>query len=315
MHLSPPSELAVAKFTSAAQKLVGDEARVLLAVSGGPDSVAMLLLAHAAMPHRISAATVNHQLRPEAAAEADFVAALCEKLTIPHTVLSPSEPISGNLQSEARAVRYALLLSQADKAGCDWIATAHHADDQLETVLMRIARGSGIDGLAAVRARQGRIFRPMLSFAKRELEEICDLYGITPISDPSNSNDSFDRVAMRQWLASNPHPFDPHRAVRTATAFADASEALDWMTDALFQTHMSRADDGFAIDAGELPRELQRRMLLRILDQIQQGYVPRGDAADRALDTLNNGGQQILGNVLCEGGVEWRFRPAPQRRQ
>lgn len=315
MHLGPPSELAVAKFTSAAQKLVGDEARVLLAVSGGPDSVAMLLLAHAAMPRRISAATVNHQLRPEAAAEADFVAALCEKLTIPHTVLRPSEPISGNLQSEARAVRYALLLSQADKAGCDWIATAHHADDQLETVLMRIARGSGIDGLAAVRARQGRIFRPMLSFAKRELEEICDLYGITPISDPSNSNDSFDRVAMRQWLASNPHPFDPHRAVRTATAFADASEALDWMTDALFQTHMSRADDGFAIDAGELPRELQRRMLLRILDQIQQGYVPRGDAADRALDTLNNGGQQMLGNVLCEGGVEWRFRPAPQRRQ
>ena len=314
MQLNPPPELAVAKFTSAVQKLARDDARVLLAVSGGPDSLAMLLLAHAAMPKRISAATVDHQLRPEAADEANFVAALCAQLVIPHSVLRPQSPITGNLQSAARAVRYALLHNHADAAECDFIATAHHADDQLETVLMRISRGSGIDGLAAVRAQQGRIIRPMLELTKSELEEICESSGIAPVRDPSNEDDNFDRVAMRQWLASTAHPFDPHRAVRTATAFADASEALEWMTVSLFETHVLRDDDGLVLNANSLPREIQRRLLLRILNQIQPGCVPRGDAIDRALDTLNNGDRQMLGNVLCEGGETWRFRPAPHRQ-
>lgn len=314
MQLIPPPELAVATFTSAVQKLVGDYARVLLAVSGGPDSLAMLLLAHDAMPERISAATVDHQLREAAAAEANFVAALCGKLNIPHTVLRPSEPISGNLQSEARTARYALLQAQADVDGCEWIATAHHADDQLETVLMRVARGSGVDGLAGVRMRQGRIIRPMLAFTKTELVEICEQSGVTPISDPSNADDSFDRAAMRQWLASAPHPFDPHRAVRTAKAFADVSEVLEWITDDAFGTRVLRSGEDLVLAATDLPRELQRRLMLRILDQIQPGYVPRGDAADRALDTLVSGGRQMLGDVLCEGGELWHFRPAPKRQ-
>jgi tRNA(Ile)-lysidine synthase len=315
MQLNPPYDAAVAAFTTSVQKLAGNDTRLLLAVSGGPDSLAMLLLAHAAMPERISAATVDHQLRPEAADEANFVAGLCEKLNIPHSILRHSAPIIGNLQSEARAVRYALLHNHADAVDCDFIATAHHADDQLETVLMRIARGSGIDGLAAVRARQGRIVRPMLGFTKSDMEEICTRSGITPVRDPSNSDDSFDRVVMRQWLSSTTHPFDPHRAVRTATAFADVSEALEWMTDTMFETHVSPRDGGFVLNATSLPREIQRRLLLRVLDLIQQGYVPRGEAAENALDTLANGDQQMLGNVLCKGGDLWHFRPAPQRQQ
>ena len=314
MQLNPPSDLAVAKFTRAAQKLAGGDARVLLAVSGGPDSLVMLLLAHAAMPDRISAATVDHRLRPEAADEAAFVATFCEKLNVPHAILRPSAPISGNLQSEARAVRYALLQKHADATECDRIATAHHANDQLETVLMRIARGSGVDGLAGVREQQRRIIRPMLAFTKTELENLCEQSGVTPISDPSNADDSFDRVAMRQWLASAPHPFDPHRAVRTATAFTEVSEALDWVTNDVFETRVSRDGDALTLAATDLPREIQRRLLLRILDQIQPAYVPRGDAADRALDTLHVGGRQTLGDVLCEGGELWCFRPAPQRQ-
>ena len=314
MQLNPPSDLAVARFTSAVQKLVGGDTRVLLAVSGGSDSLAMLLLAHVAIPERISAATVDHQLRPEAADEAAFVAALCGKLNVPHAVLQPSAPISGNLQSEARAARYALLQTRADTDGCNWIATAHHADDQLETVLMRVARGSGIDGLAGVRMQQGRIIRPMLAFTKTELEGICDQSGVTAVSDPSNADDSFDRVAMRQWLASTAHPFGAHRAVRTATAFTEASEALEWMTSDAFETRVLRSGVSFTLAVTDLPRELQRRLLLRILDQIQPGYVPRGDATDRALDTLTKGGQQMLGDVLCEGGESWHFRSAPQRQ-
>ena len=314
MQLSLPSELAVAAFTTAVQNLAGGNARLLLAVSGGPDSLVMLLLAHAAMPDRISAATVDHQLRQEAAVESEFVAGLCANLAIPHSILLPSKPIIGNLQSEARKVRYALLQTRADADGCNYIATAHHADDQLETLLMRIARGSGIDGLSGVRARQGRIIRPMLAFTKAELEDICAQTGVSPIRDPSNADNSFDRVAIRQWLASNPHPFDARRAVRTATAYADAAEALEWVTNSVFEAEVARDGDGYTFNAKDLPREIQRRLLLRILDQIQPDYVPRGDAADRALDTLNDGGRQMLGNVLCEGGSVWRFSPAPQRQ-
>lgn len=314
MQLSLPPQLAVAAFTTAVQNLAGGNARLLLAVSGGPDSLAMLLLAHAAMPDRIWAATIDHQLRPEAAVEAEFVADLCANLAIPHSILLPSEPIMGNLQSEARKVRYALLQTRADADGCNYIATAHHADDQLETVLMRIARGSGIDGLAGIRAHQARIIRPMLAFTKAELEDVCAQTGVTPVRDPSNADNSFDRVAMRQWLASNPHPFDAHRAVRTATAFADAAEALEWMANSVFEDQVSRDSDGYTLNAKDLPREIQRRLLLRVLDHIQPDYVPRGDAADRALGTLNEGGRQMLGNVLCEGGDVWRFCVAPQRQ-
>jgi tRNA(Ile)-lysidine synthase len=314
VQLNPPLAAAVATFTTSVQKLAGDNASLLLAVSGGPDSLAMLALAHAAMPERIAAATVDHQLRSEAADEANFVAAVCGELHIPHTILQPAAPISGNLQSEARAVRYALLHSHADRAGSNWIATAHHADDQLETLLMRIARGSGIDGLAGVRAQYGRIIRPMLSFSKSELEEICASSGIAPVRDPSNEDDNFDRVAMRQWLGSSAHPFDPHRAVRTTSAFADASEALEWVANRIFETKLLSGDGGLILDATGLPREIKRRVLLRIIDHIQPGYVPRGDAADRALDTLNNGERQMLGNILCEGGETWRFRPAPRRQ-
>ncbi len=315
MQVTPPNGPAVAAFSEAIERLTGGkDASLLLAVSGGPDSLSMLLLAHAAMPERICSATVDHGLRPEAADEAEFVAALCRKLRVSHRILRPSTPITGNLQSEARAARYALLHAQADVAGYDFIATAHHADDQLETVLMRIARGSGINGLAGVRVRQGRIIRPMLAFTKTELEEICGHSGVSPIRDPSNEDDSFDRIAMRQWLASTPHPFDAHRAVRTATAFADAAEALEWATNRAWESCVTADGDSVILDSYSLPKEIQRRVLLRILDRIQPGYVPRGDALDRARDTLIKGGRQLLGDVQCEGGTLWRFRSAPRRQ-
>ena len=322
MQLNPPPAAAVAAFIASVQKLTNDQGRLLLAVSGGPDSLAMLMLAHAALPRSIIAATVDHGLRPEATAEAEFVYQLCTKLDVAHHILRPDLPIIGNIQSEARMARYALLSQHAVSKGCNWIATAHHADDQLETVLMRVARGSGIDGLAAVRQRQDHIIRPMLSFRKAELEAICTACNVTAVQDPSNENDRYDRVAMRQWLAEAGHPFDALRAVRSASAFADAAQALDWMTERLYQSHVH--DDGKAIilQTNDLPREMLRRLTLRIIGEIQPGYAPRGEALDQAMLALKNGTQCMLGNVLCEGQsngqiesyAAWRFRPAPQRR-
>lgn len=292
----------------------GDNGRILLGVSGGPDSLTMLILAHVACPERIVVATVDHGLRPEAATEADFVAGLCAQAGIAHAILRPSSPITGNLQSAARAARYALLSKHALGADCRWIATAHHGDDQLETMLMRLARGSGVDGLAAIRARNNNIIRPLLDFTKAELEAVCARAGIEPVHDPSNEDSDFDRVAMRQWLARRDNPFTPARTQRSAAALADASEALGWMTQRLAAERITADGENIMLDPGGLPIELQRRLLLTALRSIDAEANPRGEAMDRLLVALQNGERMSSGHIDCSGGNVWQFRVAPPRR-
>ncbi len=307
----------VSKFIAAIDRLLDSSttnARIGLAVSGGPDSLALLLLAHAAFPDRIAAATVDHGLRAEAAAEAEYVARLCAERGIAHNILRPAEPITGNIQSSARSVRYALLGDWAAAHDLNYIATAHHGDDQLETMLMRLARGSGVDGLSAVRARNGNIIRPLLGFSKAELIAICTDAGITPISDPSNLDDDFDRVRMRKWLAQSGHDFDLGAINRSASALSDASEAITWMVEKLADARIHKNDGSITLDASKLPRELQRRLLLRALSLIDDSAQPRGHSIDRALDGLNNGQNMMLGNTACAGGALWTFKPAPPRR-
>ncbi|WP_242119653.1 tRNA lysidine(34) synthetase TilS [Sphingomonas lacusdianchii] len=125
-----------------------------LAVSGGPDSMAMLALAAAAFPNAVIAATVDHRLRAASAQEAAMVAGWCHANHIPHATLSPDHPPAGaSIQAQARHLRYALLADWALAANAVALATAHHADDQAETFLMRAARGSGPAGLAGIRPR------------------------------------------------------------------------------------------------------------------------------------------------------------------
>ena len=124
--------------------------RVLVAVSGGPDSLALLLLTHALLGDRCGAATVDHGLRPEATEEAAWVADLCATRGIGHAVLRGDLPErtghTANLSARARALRYDLLQAYADTVGATHIATAHHADDQVETLIMRLNRGPGSAG-------------------------------------------------------------------------------------------------------------------------------------------------------------------------
>ena len=302
-------------FENAVNRLnVAPDSRILLAVSGGPDSLAMLLLANTVMPDRIAAATVDHRLRPEAADEAAFVARLCADWNITHRVLTPEHPITGNLQSAARTARYALLQQAAHQLDCELIATAHHGDDQLETLLMRLARGSGVDGLGGIRARNGRIIRPMLGFSKVELEQICTDAGVKPVRDPGTEDDNFDRIAMRHYLSARPNPFDARRAVRTGSSIADAVAALCWMTERLSDTRVGSENGTITVDMSGLPRELQRRLLLVCLGKIDSNIKPRGDAIERLLDDLTDGKTATIGDILCRGGSVWRFSSAPPRR-
>jgi tRNA(Ile)-lysidine synthase len=294
-------------------RLAGDD-RLLCAVSGGPDSLALLLLAQQVVPDQLVAATVDHRLRPESRDEAQHVQNICQSLGVPHIILTPDQAISGNIQSSARNARYALLKRAADVQVCTHIATAHHADDQLETVLMRLARGSGVDGLSAIRARNGRVIRPLLTFTKAELIDICATGGVDPVDDPSNANVDFDRVAIRKWLAETKHPLHAERAARTASALADASEALSWMTDLLAEQRMRYENNIVICDASAVPEELKRRLLLRCLATFDPNLVPRGDAIDRLLDDLAAARTATIGNIKCVGGQDWRFSDAPPRR-
>jgi tRNA(Ile)-lysidine synthase len=287
--------------------------RMLLAVSGGPDSLAMLLLARLHSPANIVAATVDHQLRPESADEATYVSRICHDLAVPHITLVPRRKISGNIQSSARAARYELLAEAAVEHGCSLIATAHHGGDQLETLLMRLARGSGVSGMAGIRPRNGQIIRPLLGFSKRELEDICAAAGLGPVHDSSNDNPDFDRVAMRQWLANSSHPFDTKAINRTASALGDAAAALDWMAGTLAETHIANGNE-IALNGKGLPKEMQRRLLLLALRRIDPAIAPRGEAIERLIADLCAGRTATIGDILCQGGDIWRFSMAPPRR-
>lgn len=311
-----------ARFSTALQRLTAiapdydGPACIGLAVSGGPDSLAMLLMAHQTCPNAISVATVDHGLRPESRAEADMVGRLCAELGRAHSVLTPETPIRGSIQSAAREVRYGLLRSWADVNGLDWIATAHHADDQIETLLMRIARGSGLAGLASIREQSQRIIRPLLGFTKAELLAYCEARGVATCFDPSNANPAFDRVQVRQWLESAPPLIDSRRAVRTVNALAEAHSALEWAADQIEETRIAKGAKGeIALNPEGLPAELLRRLLIRALNRLDPHLQPRGEVTDRLLDALPQGKRLTVGNILCTGGASWRFEWAPKRRE
>jgi len=290
---------------------VGD-GRLGIAVSGGPDSMALLALAHKVWGPNVDAATVDHQLRDESRAEADMVAAFCKRHGVGHSILIPDKPIAGNIQSEARAVRYGLLGNWAEETNLRWIATAHHADDQLETILMRLARGAGLDGLSGVRPRNGQVIRPLLNVAKADLIAYCDSEAIPYVSDPSNKNDDYDRVRMRNALEKL-DMLDVFSAGRSAAALADARDALQWVIAREADAHITMQNGCVTLANTQYPREIQRRLLLYCLHKLEPDLNPRGDTQTRALDALHKGEKTMIGDILCEGGAQWTFRPAPPR--
>lgn len=305
---------ALARFRSGMKTLVSGPGPFGVAVSGGSDSLALLLLCDAAFPGKTFAATVDHGLRPESAREAAFVALVCQSMGVPHRVLHAAEPAGGNIQDWARRERYAALGDWAAERGLTAILTAHHADDQLETIIMRLNRGSGVAGLSGIRARQGKVLRPLLGWRRAELTRIVEAAALVPVDDPSNRDDRFDRARLRKALA-NADWLDPAAAGQSAAALADAETALEWAAAQLFEERTKRDDHGLTCDPGALPDELRRRLALRCLRNIAPDAAPRGDALTRLIATLDAGEVATLSGVRCAGGATWRFTPAPARQK
>jgi tRNA(Ile)-lysidine synthase len=301
--------------------------QLALAVSGGPDSVAMLLLATAALPGRVYAATVDHGLRLEAASEAAMVARLCEQLDVPHATLTIDTPLQGaSIQAQAREARYAQLLGWAAEVGAGALATAHHADDQAETFLMRAARGSGAPGLAGIRARriatwfdhELAIVRPLLGWRRAELRAIVDGAGAPFVDDPSNADIAYDRTRFRDLIACNPELDVPSLAASAAHA-AEAEQALVEIANREWLVRRRWDEPQVAFDPAGLPRELLRRLTRYAVDTVRADAAIAGDwrltGLDRLVATLEQGGTGTIAGVKASSKKAlWRFEAAPARR-
>ncbi|MCJ8138661.1 tRNA lysidine(34) synthetase TilS [Falsirhodobacter halotolerans] len=291
-----------------------------LAISGGGDSVAMLVLAvDAGLTCR--AATVNHHLRPEAAAEAETVARLCARLSVPHDILHWHWDGHGNLSDAARRGRRAVLADWAGRAGVGTVALGHTRDDVAETFLMRLARGAGLDGLAAMRAdwTEGGIrwCRPLLGAGRAELRDILRARDLGWAEDPSNTDPRYDRARARAALDALPLGLTADRLADVAGHLAEARRALEAaVTEAARHRLQVQGGDVLLRPDGADP-EILRRLVLRAMDWVAgPAYPPRGAALRRAMARLAAGQPTALrgcGMVAQDG--HWRvFREASALR-
>jgi tRNA(Ile)-lysidine synthase len=317
---------------------------LVLAVSGGPDSIAMMWLAarwRRALTRGpdLVAVTVDHGLRPEAAREARDVRHLAKTLDLPHRTLrwSGAKPKTG-LPAAARDARYRLLAKAARAAGATHVLTAHTQDDQAETLLMRMSRGSGIAGLAAM-ARQSQrdgvvLARPLLHVPKARLMATLKRAKIGFADDPTNRDTAYTRPRLRAIMpALAAEGFDARNLARLASRLARANAALEILVDgaerylalgARDADHAGFDTNGFA----GLAEEIRLRLLLRRIDRVgNEGPAELGKAEallaalDRAVAATGPTRgrirlkQTLAGALVSLVDGRIRIEPAPPRRR
>jgi tRNA(Ile)-lysidine synthase len=328
---------------------------IVLAVSGGPDSIALMWLAARwrralARGPRLIAVTVDHGLRSEAAREARDVKRLARTLDLPHRTVrwTGAKPKTG-LPAAARAARYRLLAQAARASGATHILTAHTRDDQAETLLMRMVRGSGIAGLAAMARESERegvlLARPFLSVSKSQLIATLKKAKIDFADDPTNRDLNFTRPRIRTVMPIlAAEGGDTRNLARLASRLARANAAVEVLVDgaerylALRDREAShpgfdaKAFDVKTFDAkafAAMPEEIRLRLLLRAIDRFgYEGPAELGkveallSALDRAGANANKTAarrmrlkQTLAGALvsLIDGRI--RVEPAPPRRR
>jgi tRNA(Ile)-lysidine synthase len=273
-----------------------DLSALLLAVSGGPDSLALMRLAAQwpAPRPKLFVATVDHGLRAESADEARRVAGWAAELGLPHATLPwLGDKPARAVQEKARAARYALLFAHAENIGAQAVVTAHHADDQWETVIFRLTRGSGIGGLAGMARdqnfRQGRLIRPLLGLPKQALIAYCRAAGQEFIDDPSNANPAFARARLRNLAAQlETLGLTREKAATLAERAKKADEAVDWAADQLLARMISPETHVYDLALmGDAPRAAFERFLRRALERAAGAAPQRLDRLESLADKLD----------------------------
>lgn len=256
---------------------------ILCALSGGRDSMALL---HALSSLReplgfsLSAAHFNHMLRgAESERDAAFVAAYCHEKEIPlhlgaGDVRAEAERQGRGIEETARSLRYAFLEEVAERQGASRIATAHHADDNLETLLLHLVRGTGLRGLCGIPPVRDKIIRPLLTTPRASIEDYVRVNEIPFVEDSSNEDKSFARNRLRHEVLPILRDLNPSVSQSSAAAIRTLREDeafLEAQAAALFRL-ARRAEDGMVIEASVLsgaPRALGARVVRRILEEIE----------------------------------------------
>ncbi|MCX7318071.1 MAG: tRNA lysidine(34) synthetase TilS [Hyphomicrobiales bacterium] len=317
---------------------------LVLAVSGGPDSVALMWLAarwrrQLKRGPALTVMTVDHGLRPESAREARAVKRLAASLDLPHRTIrwTGDKPKTG-LPAAARAARYRLLAGAARKFGAFHVMTAHTQDDQAETILMRMARGSGLAGLAAMAVeteREGiQIVRPLLQMPKSRLIATLGKAKLDFAVDPTNMDLQFTRPRLRALMPDlAAEGMDASNLVRLAARMARADAALGLMADGaerFLALHRPGSAPG-AVDAIAffgLAAEIRVRLLLRMIDSVgHEGPAELGkvESLASALEQANEQAtssdrsgillkKTLAGAVISLNRTRLTVAPAPLRR-
>jgi tRNA(Ile)-lysidine synthase len=247
-------------------------AALVAMLSGGRDSVCLLDLAARVLgPEGVTALHVNYGLRDDAAGDEAHCAELCERLGVPLEVERPRRPEGpGNLQAWARDARYAAAAALAERDD-GLIATGHTADDQVETILYRLASSPSRRALLGMRQRDGRLVRPLLGFSREQTTAYCEERGLAWRDDPSNAEPAYARNRVRHGLAramAEVHPAAARNVLRTAELLRDEADVLDTLVAAELDGEGGSARNSISLDRlAELPPALRRLVVQQLADR------------------------------------------------
>jgi tRNA(Ile)-lysidine synthase len=297
---------------------------VVAMLSGGRDSVCLLDLATRLLgADLVTALHVNYGLRDDSDADEEHCAALCEGLGVELEIERPRRPEGpGNLQAWARDTRYAAAARLAEHAD-GLIATGHTADDQVETILYRLASSPSRRALLGMRPRDGRLVRPLLGFNRAETTAYCEERGLPWRDDPSNEESAYARNRVRQGLAralAEVHPAAAQNVLRTAELLRDEAEVLDALVAAELEGGNGSARDTIELDRlAELPPALRRLVVQQLADRAAGRPVPGAANHAEEVAALRRTGTAMLdlgGGVraIAERGTLRAERRAPSGR-
>lgn len=280
--------------------------KLAVAVSGGIDSVCLLHWMHNAGMD-ITALHVNHRLRPSADVETQYVQDLCKSLNVPCQVFfwDDDKPTSG-LEAAARDARYNMMINWCKQNNIEALAVAHQADDQIETFLMNLARGSGVTGLAAMRdvsMRDGvKIIRPLLKVYRSELQKYCDENNIKYFHDEMNFDPHYTRVKIRQnrHLLRDALGIRDDRIMLAIENLGRARDALDndinWRIESVIDGNEAFFSCSFLFDPAP---DISLKFLGRLIQKIGgDDYQPRLKSLDFALNKLHSDCKFTLGHCM-----------------
>jgi tRNA(Ile)-lysidine synthase len=258
--------------------LLAADTPLVAMLSGGRDSVCLLDLSVRLLgPAAVTAIHVNYGLRDDSDADEAHCAALCLQLGVELEVERPRRPEGpGNLQSWARDTRYAAAAQLAFGHGAA-IATGHTADDQVETILYRLASSPSRRALLGMRARDGSLVRPLLGFTREQTTTYCEEHGLGWRDDPSNAGDGYARNRVRHGLAAalaEVHPAAARNVLRTAELLRDEAEVLDALVDAELGANGSKRGTIELERLAELAPALRRLVVQRLADRAAGRPVP-----------------------------------------